>query len=258
MDDIKKELEGYDKSKVDIYVAYLKSLQAEKKDGKIVNYWYKDIAKEQFIDVFKKASDRGLSIDGDSVTLTYRKKLVITCDYHAYMNRVLLSHPETVFDFELVYENDTYEFNKENGCVNYTHQMKDPFGERGKIVGAYGIIKNDKGEFLETLNMEEIAKMQNTSKMGFIWKTWFDRMVLKSVIKRICSIHFKDITRQMDEIDNETNSPELANIPSEIQEEINNAKDKNDLTEIYNKNIDTINDRSAFIKILGDKRKELE
>lgn len=257
MEEIKKGLKAYDESKVDIYVAYLKSLKEEKKDGKIVNYWYKDIPAEQFIIAFKKVSDTGLSIDGDSVTLTYRKKLVITYDYHAYMNRVLLSHPETVFDFGLVYENDTYEFNKENGCINYTHSIKDPFGERGKIVGAYGIIKNDKGEFLETLNMEEITKMQNTSKMVFIWKTWFDRMVLKSVIKRICSMHFKDITRQMDEIDNENNSPELANISSEIQEAINNAKDKNGLTEIYNNNIDTVSDRKAFIEILGDKRKEL-
>jgi len=257
--EVRKFLKECDKSKVDIYISYLQSLEAEKdKDGKLKNYWFKNVTPEQYANTFKKVYETGLFIDGDSVTLNYRKKLIITYDYHAYKNKIMISYPETIFDFQVVNEGDEFSFKKESGSVIYSHIISNPFNNNKKIIGAYGIIKNRRGEFIEHLSTSEIEKMKNTSTMKNIWVAWYDRMVLKSIIKRICNVHFKDITQTIDIIDNETNEPERALISDLIQTDIKNAKTTEELTIIYNTNIGIVEDIESFINILGDRRKEIE
>ena len=259
MENIKKELKDFDKSKVDIFISYLNILKTEKdKEGKQLNWWFSKISENDFINVFKKVANTGLFIDGDSVTLTYRKKLIITYDYHAYENKVILSYPESIFDFQIVHKEDVFTFRKESGKVIYSHTMTNPFNNKKEIVGAYGVIKNRKGEFIDFLTLDDIEKMKNTSTMKGIWNTWFDRMVLKSIIKRICSAHFKDIVKDIDIIDNETNEPERANISGLLQKDIEAAKTETELTTIYNKNIGSVEDIEAFINMLTEKKKELK
>jgi len=259
MENIKKLLKNYDSEKVDIYISYLKNLKTEtNKDNKLVNWWISKVSEQEFADAFKKVASTGLYIDGDSVTLTYRKKLVITYDYHAYKNKVMLSYPDTIFDFQLVYKGDDFSFRKESGKVIYSHKISNPFDNNKEIQGAYGVIKNKKGEFVEFLTLDDIKKMKNTSTMKFIWDTWFDRMVLKSIIKRICNIHFKDIIKDIDKIDNETNDLNATNIKEDLQEKIRNAKSEQELTEIYNQNIGSVEDIEGFIAMLSDRKKELK
>lgn len=256
---IKELLKSYDSKKVEVYISYLGHLEKEtKSDGKLTNWWFKKVTEEQYADAFKKVADGGLSIDGDSVTLTYKKRLVIIYDYHAYKNKILLTYPESKFDFQLVYKGDNFTFRKESGQVIYTHNIGNPFDTKKELIGAYGVIKNSKGEFIEFLTMDDIEKMKKTSTMQSIWSTWFDRMVLKSIIKRICGVHFKDITTEIDKIDNETNQPERASLPQEILDKIDAAKDTKTLTKIYNDNVGVIEDKGAFISQLTLKRQELE
>lgn len=255
---MKTLLKNFDENKVDIYISYLNQLKDEKdKDGKLKNWWYNNIKLQQFADIFKKVHETGLFIDGDSVTLNYRKKLIVTYDYHAYKNKVTLSYPETIFDFQVVYNGDSFTFKKESGKVIYSHTISDPFNTKKEIIGAYGVIKNKRGEFIELLHMGDINKMKNTSTMKNIWDNWFDRMVLKSVIKRICSVHFHDITKDIDDIDNEINEPQRANIPELLQKEIEEAKTEEKLTEIYKSNIKNIEDRESFIQLLGARKTEI-
>jgi len=255
---MKEKLKDYDQSKVDIFISYLKTLEEEKSnDGKIVNYWVKNITEDQFINAFKKVYETGLFIDGDSVTLTYRKKLVITYDYHAYKNKIIHTYPDTKFDFQIVYEGDLFSFKKESGKVVYSHTMANPFKIDKKIVGGYGIVKNIRGEFIEILTKADIDKMQNTSKMQNIWNAWYDRMVLKSIIKRICSTHFHDITKSIDVIDNETNEPENASIDVLIQDEISNAETVDQIELIYKANISGIENKNAFINLCKERKDEL-
>lgn len=255
---MKELLKDYDPNKVDIFINYLNQLENEKdKENKPKNWWFKNIKKEQFANEFKKVANTGLFIDGDSVTLNFRKKLIITYDYHAYKNKVTLSYPETIFDFQLVYEGDKFSFRKESGRVVYSHTITDPFNTSKKIIGAYGIIKNKRGEFIEVLNNADIEKMRNTSTMKSIWSTWYDRMVLKSIIKRICSIHFHDITKVIDSIDNEINMPEMADISDEIQTAINEATTEAELTAIYKDNIEKIENKETFISLLAEKKDEI-
>jgi len=208
---MKELLKKYPEEKVNIYISYLNRLKSEKdKDGKLKNWWYDKISKQGYADAFIKVAANGLYVDGDTITLNYRKKLITTYDYHAYQNKIKLTYPETIFDFSLVHKEDVFKIRKESGKVIYSHEISNPFAENKDIIGAYGVIKNSKGEFIETINLKDIEKMKNCSMMQIIWNTWFDRMVLKSVIKRICATHFKDELKDIDTEDNLQNNPNLA------------------------------------------------
>jgi hypothetical protein len=255
---MKALLSKYDENKVDIFIAYINNLKTETdKEGKLKNYWARNTKDEDYINAFKKVYETGLYIDGDSVTLTFRGKLLITYDYHAYKNKILLSYPESIFDFQVVYEGDDFAFRKESGKVYYTHKMNNPFQVKKDITGAYGVLKNKKGEFIELINTDDIQKMKNTSKMKNIWDAWFDRMVLKSVIKRICSVHFKDITKDIDSIDNELNDPDRATIDELILTDIDNAETEEQLGKIYKNSIGSIKDKEQFIKLLAKRKEEV-
>ena len=39
----------------------------------------------------------------------------MTIDYHTYKNKLLETYPESVIDIQLVFEEDTFNFKKENG-----------------------------------------------------------------------------------------------------------------------------------------------
>lgn len=251
---------NYDKGSVSIYVSYLKQLGLEKdKEGKLKNYWFSKLTEQNFIDVFIKVhSKTGMYIDGDSITLNFRGKLLVTYDYHAFVNRVLISYPETIFDYQIVYEEDEFSFEKVNGKVIYKHKIGNPFANKKKIIGAYAVIKNRKGEFVEMINTETITKMRNSSTMKSIWEIWEDRMVLKSVIKRICSSHFHDITQEISSMDNEESEPALANLDDDIQTKIENAKSLKELTEIYKENVKLVKDVNAFTLLCSTKRKLIE
>jgi len=257
MSGIKELLKDYDQKHVDVFIAYIQQLKAEEKDGKLIAWWAPKIKDQQFADVFKKVAATGMFIDGESITLNYRKKLIVTYDYHAYINKVILTYPETIFDFQMVHEGDKFTFSKKSGKVLYSHDILDPFNTKKKIIGGYGVIKNRKGEFIEFLTLEDIEKMKNTSLMKGIWNAWFDRMVLKSIIKRICNVHFKDIVKEIDIIDNESSDLNRTGLNEEIQKEIDAAKDEKELGVIYNKHVSTIEDVEAFINVLTKRKEEI-
>jgi len=255
---MKELLKDFDKKKVDVFINYLSELEKETKGGKKVNYWYSNISKDEFAGVFKKVASEGLFIDGDTITLNYLKKLVITYDYHAYQNKVKAIYPETVFDFGVVYKGDSFSFKKESGKVLYNHELSDPFNTEKEIIGGYGIIKNTKGEFLETINMDDINKMKKSSKMAFIWNTWLDRMVLKSVIKRICKIHFKDEVQNLENEDNEQYDIEVFEPDLELYDNISKAETIDELTMCYDAFLSEAIDKKVFIKKLGERKKEIK
>lgn len=258
MDKIKTLLSEYGDKEVLLYINYLHKLKTEEKNGKLLNWWFGNISQKQFADAFVKVKQQSLTIDGDTVTLSYRKNtgLVIQYDYHAYKNKVQIIYPDAIFDFSLVYENDNFKFKKESGKITYTHEYKDPFNNDKIIKGAYGIVKCKRGEFVEFLTLKDIEKMRNTSQTRAIWDTWYDRMVLKSVIKRICSVHFKDITGDMDKSDNEVNEPNYALIDAKIQDEIQNACSNNELKEIHTKYKDEVPNVKVFNSLLKKRQSE--
>lgn len=219
MDDIaatikKKLLEKYKQPHqielVDTSILYLQKKIAEKakverfENGKKVEKWE---AKYRFdagwlLQSIAECIDTGFALDGVNYVITGNKMYMPT--YKAFKNKLYMVYPDTVIDLQLIREGDTYNFAKESGSVLYTHDLADPFGAtEGKILGAYCVIKNSRGEFLETLNSTDYKKMRDASKTPTTWDKWQSEFYLKSVIKRACKRHFNDITKQIEERDNE-------------------------------------------------------
>lgn len=198
---------GCNIERVNIYVKYLEFLATEKdKDGKLKNWWFSsNMSHEKAIDLYKKVAIDGLFIDGDTISLGFKGRVLVTYNYQAYKNKVLMTYPDTVFDIQVVNEGDDFSFKKKNGIIYYTHDINNPFDTDKKLIGAYCIIKNKRGEFIELLNKTEIDKMKSVSKMSYIWDNWESEMWKKSVIKRACKTHFYDVISNMDKIDNEDN-----------------------------------------------------
>jgi recombinational DNA repair protein RecT len=203
LDTIKEALKDYEEVHVDTFIQYLKFLQTDKNNkGELKNKWILYAENKPIIHLFKKVRDEGLNIDGDTVTLQFKGKLMVSLSYQAYKNLVLKKYPETIFDMQLVREGDEFNLKKESGRIIYDHTINSAFND-SKIIGAYCIIKNKNGEFIETISLAELEKIRKTAKTDFIWAQWTSEMYLKTVIKRACKRHFKDLVISVEKLDNE-------------------------------------------------------
>lgn len=257
-DKIIKDLHGYETTHVNNYITYLKFLESEKtKDQKTKNAWFAFQKEEQLSEFYKKVASDNVFIDGETITIGFRGKLLITYNYQAYKNLVLNVYPETLFDMQNVHDGDSFSFNKENGKVIYSHKINNPFALNKKIIGTYCIIKNSRGEFLETLNMQDIEKMKAVATTKNIWEDWQSEMVLKSVIKRACKRHFRDIVVNVEKIDNENNDLDRVNVEDLIQSKIEKAGTFEELTNIYKSEKDNVKDLVNFTRLLGERKEEL-
>lgn len=185
-----------------IEYVFKKSVE-KKKDTKTGNYIQAYNLREGFVyQTIIECISQGFALDGINFVLSGNNMYMPT--YHVFKNKIYMHYPETVIDLQLVREGDEYNFAKESGSTVYSHTISDPFSDsEGKIKGAYCIIKNTRGEFLEFLNATDYKKMQESSKNPRLWDKWKSEFWLKSVIKRACKRHFHDITEQLDSKDNE-------------------------------------------------------
>jgi hypothetical protein len=253
-------LASYDLPEVKVYISYLKKLETEKdRNKKPKNYWFKNFSDKQAIAIYEKVAIDGLYIDGDTITLNYIGGSVVpNYNYQAYKNKLLNVYPNTKFDVQNVFKGDKFYFKKESGKVLYSHEICNPFDNDKEIIGCYCVIKNDRGEFIETLNKQEIDKMRNVARTQTIWKQWYSEMVLKSVIKRACKRHFKDVVTNIELIDNENYDVSTVDLDSEVKELIEASKTQDELMSIYNEWMQKPVDRENLVALLGERRKELE
>jgi hypothetical protein len=255
---ISNGLKDYNEVQVKVYINYLQEVEKDKnKDGTKKNKWFHYFTPEQAIDLYKKVAIDNLFIDGDTITLQFKGKVMVSYNYQAYKNRVLNIYPETKFDVQNVYQGDDFHFEKNSGTVKYKHVLSDPFSEQKTIMGCYCIIKNNRGEFIETLNMAEVTKMRNVAKTQNVWNTWFSEMVLKSVVKRACKRHFKDLVVNIELIDNDNYDLEAVNINHTIKDEIEKCQTNEELEVVYKTHKPLIEDEVAFIKLLSERKKEI-
>lgn len=175
-----------------------KMAEKEKNDqGKWVAKW--NFAADFLLQSIAECIDNGFALDGVNYVLTGNRMYMPT--YKAFKNKIYMVYPESEIDVQIVREGDEFKFAKESGSVLYTHNINNPF-ENKDIVGAYCVIKNKRGEFLELLNKHDYDEMQNSSKTPGTWKKWPSEFWRKSVIKRACKTHFNDITNALEEQDN--------------------------------------------------------
>lgn len=218
---------------VENYASYCQRLLLEKtKDGKLKNPFMQYKKPEELANLFRRVLADGLIFDGKHITI---QSTGISYDYIAYKNKMLLAYPESKIDVSTVSDKDEFNFSKENGLVSYEHKIKEPFGNNN-IVGAYCVIKNNRGEFLTMLNMEEIEKHRKVAKTDYIWSAWFKEMVLKTVIKKACKQHFDDVYTKIEELDNENYDLENPlDIDIKVKQEIEATTNEADLNKVYAK-----------------------
>jgi hypothetical protein len=200
---VEKALSEYNQIKVSKYCNYLTKLMGEKdKSGKIKAWWIAQANDELLIQLFKEVAAESLNLDGEIVHLKYLNGIKVEYTYYAYINKVLATYPETEIDAQIVKEGDEFNFQKENGKINYTHNLGAPFGDK-PIIGAYCIIKCSRGEFIEVMSYKELMRVRATAKTDYIWKAWEGEMIKKTIIKRALKVRFKDIVAKIDKSDNE-------------------------------------------------------
>jgi recombinational DNA repair protein RecT len=233
---IKKALKDYPKENVNVFINYLNELGTEKKKGTngLKFYDFSRMTAESVVNLFKKVAKDGMYIDGDHITIAFKGKPSAQYDYQAYKNKMLMVYPESQIDVQLVKKEDEFSFSKRDGRIRYTHEIVNPFSQitPENLAGAYCIIKNDRGEFLELLGPADIEKMKKVANTQNVWDAWYDRMVRKSVIKRACKSHFDDITGHMDSIDNDNydlSKLDDVKAPDSILDHINTFTDLDEL-----------------------------
>jgi hypothetical protein len=192
----------FEKEAAEKYAAYCERTKYDKnRDGLAKNPWFQKKTVEELEGLYRRVTAQGIPFDGEHVTF---QSTGISYDYVAYKNRMLLAYPESQMDVQLVFEGDAFTFSKSSGAVVYDHMISDPFNQTDeKVIGAYAVIKNKRGEFLVTLGKEDIAKHRKVAKTDYIWKAWFKEMVMKTVMKKACKYHFQDLFVEIEEMDNE-------------------------------------------------------
>ncbi len=194
---------GEDTPQIKRYVGYIDSInrmQFVKSAGKEVDLSF-GISIEDFVKIYIKYAAVGIVVDGINAVVTGKNKVFIT--WVGYKNKVISVYPESEFDTQLVRKGDDIKFAKESGSVVYTHTIADPFSSNKDIIGAYCVIKNKRGEFLETLGKDDFENMKASAMMTSTWNKWESEFWLKSVIKRACKRHFNDVVEEIEKIDNE-------------------------------------------------------
>jgi len=251
-------LKDFDQQLVENFVAYCHKLEtAKKKEGNnwvIKNPWMNFIKDEKLATMFKNVDKEGLVFDGVDITL---QKTGVSYNYKAFKNKMLISYPESTIDVSVVYRKDEYEFAKKDGKVFYTHTVSDPFdNDDSEIKGAYCIIKNKRGEFLTTLTRLEIEKHRKVAKTDNIWQQWYKEMVMKTVIKKACGLHFRDIFQSMETTDNENYDVENPlDLDLKFKQEIDEIETIDDLKDYYLKNKGK---GKSFDKYVTKKKAELK
>lgn len=204
-DSIMTELSQEKQVDAERFAAYCQRLLAETtRDGQVKNPWMKTKTAKDLAGLFMRVKDQKLVFDGKHVTL---QSTGVTYDYIAFKNRLLANYPQSKIDVGIVKKGDTFEFDKSDGKVTYSHKIADAFSDN-TIVGAYCVIKNERGEFLTLLSSKEIDKHRASAKTDTVWSSWFPEMVMKTVIKKGCKYHFDDVFEDVNELDNESYAPE--------------------------------------------------
>lgn len=188
------------------FISYIDSINKKDKKGNDLTFGMNNV---DMVKLFKKYYSIGVSINGIDAAITAYNRVFIT--WVGYKNKVLSVYPESEFDTQLVREGDEISFAKESGSVVYSHSIASPFASNQGIIGAYCIIKNKRGEFLETLGIDDFKKMKAESLLSTTWEKWESEFWLKSVIKRACKRHFNDVVHVIEQIDNEDYNQELEN-----------------------------------------------
>lgn len=245
-----------EKGDLEFYLKYITDLSKDvytsgEKKGQRKNTWIDFKSDDDLVNYYMLARKAGFEIDGKHISI---QSTGLSFDYVAYKNKMLIAYPESIIDLQLVYEGDDISFSKDSGKIIYSHKINNPFANSKdkKIIGGYCVIKNKRGEFLTTLNSDELEKHRKVAKTDYIWQQWFSEMALKTVIKKAVKYHFDDIFTDIVEEDNKENDIEKPiDIELEWKQEIEAITTIEDLKKYWEENKGR---GKSFAKMITDQK----
>lgn len=244
---------------VEKFAAYIIKLylEVDKKTKKYKNEWLRTKKEKWVAEKFREVANAGLVFDGVHVTL---QKSRISYDYVAYKNKMLLAYPESKIDIELVYKNDIFMADKENGSVNYVHKLADPFDRKdADIVGGYCVIKNKRGNFITLLNANDFRKHRSKAETDKIWDEWYPAMCKKTLMRQASKLHFDDIYSVMNEQDNENyNLDNPVDLDIIVKQQIEEITTVEELSKYFHAHKEKATNQKAFNKYVSMRKEQLQ
>jgi len=203
--------EKYSNENIEKFASYCirTKLAKRRNSNEFQNLFMQKRTSKDMATLFNRVAQEWLIFDWVNITI---QSTWVSYNYVAYKNKMLIAYPETVIDVNLVYKDDKISFSKENWKILYNHEFNNPFEKKDSdVIWAYAIIKNRRWEFLSTLTKEELEKHRKVAKTDFIWRAWFQEMCMKTIVKKACSFHFRDVFEKIEEMDNENYDLEKVN-----------------------------------------------
>lgn len=109
-------------------------------------------------------------------------------------------------DAQVKYKNDKFTYRP--GIDKVPQFEPDWFGDRGELDGVYAVaITKDGAAYVEIMNKKQIEQVRNVSRSANAgpWKTWYDEMARKTVLRRLAkrlplSTDLDEVLREDDDI----------------------------------------------------------
>lgn len=188
--------------------------------------------------------------EGDAYIIPYGDKVQFQTGYKGLIKLARRSGEIKTINAELVFDGDDFdvELGSERRIVHKPNYLLDRTAYI-KVTHAYATALLTNGEFVfEVLSRKELNKVQQAGATNGPWKSWPERMALKTALKRLCNLLPKDDVLAkalaMDslgevgklKVDNQGNviDGEVASLPKSVIDEIETAKDFSQLQAILN------------------------
>lgn len=147
-----------------------------------------DCNKQSLLGSCMKLAEMGLMPDGKEAAIVKFGQQAQAMPMVAGLLKLVRNSGELIsLSANAVYENDEFEYWVDEDGEHLKHKPLLS-GDRGEVTHVYALAKTrDGGLYIELMSKQEIDKIRNASrsKDGGPWKTWYDQMAIKSVIRRL-------------------------------------------------------------------------
>lgn len=141
-----------------------------------------------------KAAQDGLVIDGREAALVMFGKVPQYMPMVAGVLKKMRNSGDIAgITYGIVYQNeyDQGKFDYIKGDTESLTHTPILFGEKGAMIGVYAVVTTKDGfKIREFMDMAQINKVRNVSrsKDNGPWKTWFEEMAVKTVLRKVAKI----------------------------------------------------------------------
>lgn len=138
------------------------------------------------IDAVNRCAELGLEPGGPlghAYLVPYAQECQLVVGYRGLLHLMFRSGGLRDASAQMVYDNDKF-VGQLGTDPKIEHTIT--FAKRGRMIGAYCVLRYvNGGTHIETMNMEELQKVQSVSKAkSGPWTDWFEEMCKKTVLKR--------------------------------------------------------------------------